>query len=166
MRLPHYIVTTSLICIFCIAASADVIFTLDAPAQTALPGDNLLFTGLIKNNGSTDLFLNGTSYNVPSFDIILDDTPFFSYAPLFLLAGESYQGGLFDLALTSSVAAGDYFGSFSVTGGADSFAFDAIGTSNFEVTVGSPIATPEPSGSVFLLLPLLIATWLLRQRIE
>jgi len=141
--------------LLCATASADIIFTLDNPVQSALPGNTLTFEGSILNDGLTEVFLNGTSFNVPSFDIVLDDTPFFVNTPLSLLGGESFHGELFSLAVNPAAQPGPYTGAFSITGGVDSFAFDVIGTSTFDAVV-----TPEPSGLPFVSVFLLILMWL------
>jgi hypothetical protein len=124
---------------------ADLVFTLDQPLQTGVPGAALSFSGTLLNTNLVDTYLNGTSYNAQSSDLTLDDSAFFTFTPLFLAPGASYSGSLFDINISPAALEGTYFGSFTVVGGPDAFTFDPLATQNFEVVV-----TPEP-GSWLLL---------------
>jgi len=96
------------------------------------------------------VFLNGFSFNVPS-PLLLDDSGFFNDFPFSLDPGDSFSGVLFSVALPSNVAAGLYTGSFEILGGADSGAFDTLGSVDFQVNVAPTASTvPEPESLMLL----------------
>ena len=131
------------------AATAGTIFSLDAPTRSALPGETISFGGLILNSDFQDVFLNGTSFLVPSFEMLLDDTPFFVNTPLSLAPGASFHGELFTLLIGNTILPGEYTASFSIVGGPDASSFEALGTATFDVTV----AAPEPTSLLLVFAP-------------
>jgi hypothetical protein len=139
------------------AAHAQLNFALTPAGQAGNPGDTLQFTGTLSNPTASEVFLNGDSYSGLPAGLTLDDTPFFSNAPLSLQpAGsmdgsgnptDSYTGGFFNIAIDPSVTPGTYTGTFAITGGADSNASDTVATEDFSVTV-NPSPVPEASSVI------------------
>ena len=115
------------------------------PVQSGAPGSTKTYHAIITNVGSADLYLNADSINVDP-GLTLDDTPFFTNFPLLLTPGQSVTDALFQVTLASLLAPGDYFGSFTIQGGADSNASGELGTQSFQITAVS--ATPSvPEGN-------------------
>lgn len=130
-------------------AYADTItFTLTNPnGNVPLTGGSLMYEATVSapaSNGAA-VFLNGDSFNVTA-PITLDDSSFFSNFPLSLAPGTSFTGDLFELTAAPGTPLGVYLGTFTLLGGADGFASDALGTVNFSLT----LATPEPSSILLL----------------
>jgi len=127
-------------------AKADpVTITLTAPFQTVGPaGGVVAFDATVTNNTGSAVFLNGDDFNVDS-PLTIDDSPYDNNFPLFLAAGQSASGELFDANVAPGTPTGLYAGSFEILGGSDGSAQDVVGTADFDVRV-----TPEPSS--FLLL--------------
>jgi hypothetical protein len=120
-------------------------FTLATPAAVGIPGSVLPFTGTLFNPGATVVFLNGTLSDIPPLGLTVDDQPFFANTPLSLAPGESFTGELFDVIIGAGVSPGTYNGSFTIAGGADSNAFDDLGTAPFSVTIGGVQVLAEPN---------------------
>jgi len=126
--------------------------------QTAAPGSTITFDATITNLSSTaPVYLNGDSRVTSSTDLTIDDTPFLFNFPLSLDPSEaSGPFALFNVFVDPITPDGTYdFNSFSILGGLDGSTFDTIGIANFSITVGSPVATPEPRTFLLLLLGLL-----------
>jgi hypothetical protein len=135
-------------------AFADTIgLSLNAPAQPGTAGSTVSFVATVSapgTNGGT-VFLNGDSFNVSS-PLTLDDSGFLFDFPLSLDPGDSFSGVLFSIDLPASVAAGLYTGSFEILGGADSGAFDTLGSVNFQVNVAPTASTvPEPESLMLVM---------------
>ncbi len=129
------------------AAKADTVtFTLSTPTEVGRPGTTLTYSGTlsapISNSGLE--FLNGDSFNVTS-PLTLDDSAFFTNAPLDLTPGQSYTGVLFSILIPASATAGLYNGSFSLLGGPNGNSLGTLGTQAFSASV-----TPEPSSLALL----------------
>ena len=138
------------------AAKADTLtLTLDAPFQTG-PSTSFTFTGTIAytntdsiNDGGVTEYLNGDAFSVDA-PATLDDSAFFTNAPLSMKPGDSWSGTLFTVSTPNYIDAPPpadfYTGSFSIVGGSsptdDS---DVLATSNFNVQV-----TPEPTSMLLL----------------
>lgn len=135
--------------VFSVAAHADsVTFTLQNPNGEALAsGGSYTFDATVyaplTNTGA--VYLNGDSFNVTA-PIYGDDSDFFENFPLFLSPGQSYTGDLFVVTAPANTAFGTYLGSFTLLGGADASASNALGTVNLALTT-----TPEPSSLLLLL---------------
>jgi hypothetical protein len=134
------------------AAFADTIFTvsLDSPTLTGAPGTAVTFSGTILNASGVELFLNGAGGSLSSPELTLDLTPFFTLTPLSLLDGTSYTGDIFSVAISGVALPGDYFGTFTIQGGADSSTFDTVGLADFQVTVPDVTGVPEPSSGILV----------------
>ena len=137
--------------LFAAPSSASILqlnFTLANPAQSFVPGGPIVaFIGTITapSTNSANVFLNGDSNNV-DYPLLLDDSPFFNNAPLFLTPGQSYTGELFAVTVPNTAVSGvTYNGYFEIDGGADGNAGDALASATFTLT-----ATPEP-GTLILL---------------
>jgi|SRR5579871_94635 len=137
----------------CVGFAASISLSPDLPIQTTAPGTFVTFTGTITDIGSDDVFLNGFSVSLPYFELNYDLTPFFNQSPPSLSAGDSYVGDLFTVSVSSAALPGDYFGSFSIQGGADSSTFDDLADQSFQVTVSN---VPEPSSVLVPILCLLL----------
>jgi hypothetical protein len=129
-----------------VSNAASISFFLDSPSQVAPPGSFLSFSGTIASTGVDEVFLNGAAAGLPYFELTVDLSPFFDRVPLSLTAGGSYSGEVFSVAVSGVAAPGDYFGSFSILGGADPSALDELAVQGFQVTVAD---VPEP-GTIFL----------------
>ena len=95
----------------------------------------MTFSGTILNASGVELFLNGAGGGTSSSELTLDLTPFFTLTPLSLLDGDFYTGDIFSVAISGVALPGDYFGTFTIQGGADSVTFDPVGLADFQVTV-------------------------------
>jgi hypothetical protein len=131
-------------------AFADPVFTvsLDSTSLSGAPGTAVTFAGTILNASDVELFLNGAGGGLSSPELTLDLTPFFTFTPLSLLGGESYVGDIFSVVISDVALPGDYSGTFTIQGGADSQTFDTIGSVDFQVTVQDAAAVPEPSSGI------------------
>ena len=143
-----------LLAVASVAAHADTLtFALSNATQTITSaGGTLTFNGTLAaprtNTGNE--YLNGDSFNVSS-PLTLDDSAFFTYAPLFLTPGQSYMGALFSITVPTGTAAKSYTGSFTVLGGASDSSYATLGTQSFTVNVANAAAvTPEPSSLLLL----------------
>jgi hypothetical protein len=131
------------------AAYADTVtFTLSSPTGFIPPagGGSVTFDATVSapsSNGAA-VFLNGDSFNITA-PITLDDSDFFSDFPPSLAPGTSFTGDIFTLTAPPGTPDGTYLGTFTLLGGADGNASDALGTVNFAVV------TPEPSSIILLM---------------
>jgi F0F1-type ATP synthase membrane subunit c/vacuolar-type H+-ATPase subunit K len=140
------------------AAQAQLLFDLNPASQAGNPGTSVTFSATLTNAGLDTVWLNGTSSTGLAPGLTLDPTPFFNDFPFFLISGDAATADIFTVAIDNTVAPGNYFGSFSILGGADPNAEDLLATQNFQVTV-----VPETS-SLFLLVCGLLACGLVRWR--
>jgi hypothetical protein len=132
-----------------ISMSASLLFSLDSPIQTAGPGATLSFTGTLFNNDVVDVYLNAASSDLPYSEQSVDYTDFFTLVPLSLSPGESYNGPIFDVAITNAATPGDYFGSFTIQGGPDDVTVDDLATETFQISIPNSSA-PEPSSGTLI----------------
>ena len=144
-----------------------LLVVLSNPSQSGAPGDVLPFFGTMTNVSDTDtIFLNSASSTSASSNLTVDLLPFFFNAPLSLGPGEaSGLFEIFDVAIDPAAPDGLIPGStFSIQGGADSFALDDLADPSFDVTVQPPSSTvPEPSSAwlmLAVLIPPLATSWL------
>lgn len=126
-------------------ANADLIFTLDTPTFSGAPGDNIDIMGTLLNPDQSSIFLNGFSGFLTNPDLDFDTTDFFTIVPAVIGNGESYSGPIAGVLVGLSGQPGNYSGSITLQGGADANAFDDLATQNFQFTVATPSAVPEPS---------------------
>ena len=135
------------------ASATSLFMSLDSPTLTGAPGDVLQFSGTLTNTTGADLYLNADSFTLAGFDpSAIDDSPFFTNAPLFLSAGASTGDiGLFNITIPSVFATNSYVGSFEILGGATANDQTIIGSVDFTVQV-QPAGVPEPSASSLMLL--------------
>lgn len=132
--------------------------TLTDPDQTVTQGTTIVaFDATISNPSTTDtLYLNGDASSTSSPFLTVDDSPFFTNAPLSLAPGASTAPfELFDLDLAADAPLGTYTtNSFSILGGADGGTltdFANIGSAEFSVAVDQAMpSVPEP-GTISLL---------------
>ena len=133
---------------------------------TGAPGTTVEFFATITNPSTTDtIYLNGDSSSTSTPLLTVDDAPFFSNAPLFLIPGASSGPfELFDVIIDPSTPANTYTGNvFSILGGADGgagTAFDDLADASFAVTV----QTPEPT-TFWLVLAISITLGIARWRV-
>lgn len=145
-------------------AKADVIsITLDSFALMGSPNSSLTYTGTLQNNSGAEVFLNGAGGNLSYSELTLDLSPFFTFTPLSIPDGGSYNGPLFAVAISAVALSGDYSGTFTIQGGPDSSTFDTVGTADFQVSVSSVSSVPEPS-TILLLGASIGALLIVRQR--
>jgi hypothetical protein len=142
-------------------AWGDLILTITPDSLSATPGGTIEFTGTLMNTGGSELFLNGDLSELGYSGLTVDDSPFFSDAPLSLDPDGSYTGPLFDVVVSSGTPAGTYAGSFTVQGGTDANAVSNLATQNFQVNVG---AVPEPRSVGFILIGMSTIVFLSRKR--
>lgn len=140
--------------ILCSSAHADTIqINLTQSTLSAAPGSVLTIDASLTNLSSTDtIFLNADSWATTSPFLSVDDTPFFTNAPLTLDPNASTGTfALFSVLIDPNTPLGTYdFNSFSILGGIDGSASDALGSATFSVAVNSA-QVPEP-GTLLLLL--------------
>ena len=91
------------------------------------------------------MWLNTVSGTLSSGDLDFDYANYYVLVPRILNAGDLYSGPIFSVVAYPAVLPGDYFGSFTIIGGADENAFDDLATQNFQVTVSDTSSVPEPS---------------------
>jgi len=143
------------------AAKADTILTLDAPYQIG-PLSVFSFYGTITNTSLTDtVYLNSDS-SVADALATLDDSPFLN-SPYYTLApGQSTADFLIFNVDVPPYGDGSnfYSGSFTLIGGADGNAGDALATADFNVQV-----TPEPDSYLLFGTGLLALGFLLKSKL-
>jgi PEP-CTERM motif len=170
----HWFAILTLVSLACGSASADTVtITLDSPTLSGSPGDTLQFFGTLTNTTADTVFLNDVNFNLASIPLgSIDNSPFFTNAPLSLDAAGSLDGGftsgdieLFDVTIPDPFAAANYDGTFQVLGGIDGNAQDILGTADFTVQVlGSSSSVPEPSSVILLGAAFLGLCWFRRRR--
>jgi hypothetical protein len=130
--------------------AGSILITFDNPNQTGMPGDTLVFMGVISNGGSSTAFLNSDGLNLLGNSFAVNDL-FFSNVPISLDPGQSSPDiELFDVTLNNPFTdlSGTYTGTYGLLGGVDGNAQDMLGSANFSVTETSSV--PEPSSNVLL----------------
>lgn len=134
-----------------VAVKADPFtFTLNNPNQTASPGQTLSFFGTLSNGGPPRVYLNGTSFSVPSGTSV-DDSPFFSNAPAFLDPGQSTGSILlFEVTISPSFTGNLITGTFSIVGGPNQESQNILGTQDYRIIVQQQAPIPEPATMLLL----------------
>ncbi len=131
-----------------VAHADTVTFTLTNPTQSISGQDGGTLTYEVTASASAsnggDVFLNGDSFNVGG-TLTVDDSDFFTDAPVSLTPGDSETFDLFAVNVPADTIPGNYSGFFTVLGGADGGAGDMLGTVNFVTVV-----TPEPGSFILL----------------
>jgi hypothetical protein len=130
-------------------AQAQLLFSLNPAGVTGAPGSSVTFNATLTNAGSDTIWLNGDNANVPTPGLTIDDTPYLTNFPLFLIGGDAVTADLFTVAIDPSVQPGDYFGSFTILGGADANAQAVLATQSFAVSIASA-SVPEPGACALL----------------
>src|SRR5271170_6424967 len=105
----YHLALILLVGMVCLPAKADMLtIAIDSPTLTGSPGDVLQFFGTLTNTTNADLFLNADNFNLAGFDpSVIDDSPFFANAPLFLGPnGSTGDIGLFDITIPNAFAIG------------------------------------------------------------
>lgn len=130
-------------------AQTGSLLTLTDSRQIAAVGDILTFDGSFADYGADTVFLNAldVTINGSSGDFLLDTSPFFVNAQLYLLGGtQSDPVPLFTVSVLPTFA--DSFGSYGglivILGGMDDSSQNIIGSGSFTVSV----VTPEPGGAI------------------
>ena len=128
--------------------------TIAPQTLNAQRGDVVTFQGTIRNDGASELFLNGESILMSlrvtqilpvAFDLHLDDTPFTVGVPPTLGPGAEWSGNLFQITVGIDAPATTYDGSLSVLGGTGPAPFDLLGSAEFHLTVLGPLPTAGPA---------------------
>ena len=144
-------------------AQADSLnFTLQSPTQqVSANGGTLSFIATLfaPSSNTAPIYLNGFGYNVAA-PLTLDGAAF-NNTPYYLSPGDSYSSELFTVNAPSGTAVGDYAGTYTLYGGADSSSYDPIGTQSFVVHV---TPAPEPSTWALMILGFGMAGCTLRRR--
>jgi len=136
------------------ADSIDI--TLTATILTGAAGTTITIDASLTNLTGSTIFLNGDAFTTSSSFLTIDGNPFLTNAPLSLGAGASSGPfALFSVVIAPGTLTGTYgSNTFSILGGANGDAFGTIGSTQFSVTVVSPV--PEP-GTIVLLTSGLLA---------
>jgi hypothetical protein len=143
------------------ASATSINITLSSPTVIAAAGNTVLVSGVVSNATMQTVYLNSISVTLNGL-FNTDITPFFS--------GPISVDGLASTApfdfFSVSVADpytdpfGPMLGSFTIFGGADGFAGDLLGSSDFQVDVQAP----EPASGGMLLLGLGAVAFFSRRR--
>ncbi len=137
--------------------TAGALLTLDPSPIAASPGNAVTISGSITNTGGEELFLNGISFTLGSAELAFDPTHFFNLVPASLGMGLSYAGPLFDVVVSSTIAAGDYGGSVGFLGGPEQVSASEVAFADFTVRVTSEVPEPNPLGlSIAILAAILL----------
>ncbi|MFZ1086776.1 MAG: PEP-CTERM sorting domain-containing protein [Terracidiphilus sp.] len=148
------------------AAKADSFsFTIDSSFQYAVAGETLAFDATVTNlDPTTTVWLNSaqnTSLDVP---LTADTNPFYNNFPFYLtpagVAGDTFDGEMFDVTVPLGTAPGIYVGWMEVLGGSDGNASNLLGSESFTVDV-----TPEPASLLLLASGVAGIAGLLRRRL-
>jgi hypothetical protein len=134
------------------SSRADILnIVFETPSITVMPGEtDVTMFGTLTNTDSLGVDLNGDALVVPEASSIMDN---FANLPPFLDTGEnSGLVELFRFDVASDAPLGLQIGSYSILGGVkDPFAFDVIGSQNFDLMIETGGQIPEPSSAVVLL---------------
>jgi len=148
------------------ACHASVLVTFTPDTLIGNPGDVLHLSGSLTNNDSVNtVFLNNDGITFP---FAVDDTSFFTNAPVFLAGSQSFGPFVFlDIVISPAQATGTYNGVFTLRGGATLDSNDILGQANFHVTVNSPrTGVPEPGSALLVGLGLASACFGRRRRLS
>ena len=132
------------------ALSVRAAIVFDDPYQFGQPGDTLVFTGVLSNDGSATVFLNSDYVNLLGNSFALNDL-FFNNVPFSLDPGQSSSDiELFDFTLNNPFtdSSGTYPGIYNLLGGVNSDVQDMLAFTNFSITETSPV--PEPASIILL----------------
>ena len=136
------------------AAQADPVTLTITPPGSVAAGSTLSIFGTIANGGAPTVFLNGIDANLvspPSADFSFDLSPFFTFVPASLAAGGNTGSvNLFDIIVGGGATPGIYTFSTTIFGGGDDAAFNTLATKEFNITVTSAQAVPEPASLLLL----------------
>lgn len=148
------------------ASHASVLVTFTPATLIGTPGDVLHLSGSLTNNDPVNtVFLNNDGITFP---FAVDDTPFFTNAPIFLLGSQSSGPFIFlDIAIPKAQGLGTYDGVFTLGGGPNDNSADILGQASFHVTVNSPATVaPEPVPALLVGLGLAGACFGRRRRLS
>ena len=123
------------------AGAASLAFNLDAASKFGAAGADAVFSGSLRNTGSSDLFVNSlsVSFNAPAGSYIsLDANFFFDNVLGVLLASETWSGDIFELHVASSTPKSRYTGTVHLYGGADSGAGQELASLPFMLLLPEP----------------------------
>jgi hypothetical protein len=144
-----FVLTVALVTV----SRADIVLTFDSPDLTGQPGDTLQFFGVINNAGTDTVFFNADDINFSGAASLNVTDLFFANVPISLDGGQSSGDiELFDVSLTDPFtdSFGLYPGSYTLTGGVDGNAQDALASADFSVTAQEATGVPEPSAILLL----------------
>ncbi|MDX1932594.1 MAG: hypothetical protein SFU56_08320 [Capsulimonadales bacterium] len=164
--LARFVFSVTLLLTLPVLAQAQLSFSLVSDFLEGTPNSTLTFTGSLTNNYNSRLYLNSLAgqFSSASGDVTVDTASFFDYAPVFLEAGQTYNGNIFDVLIAPTATTGQtYDGQVLILGG---FAIDEEVPQAFRdilVQVNAITVLPEPATGA-LALPLLGAITILRRR--
>ncbi len=122
-------------------AFAGLTLSLNPGAQPVSTGAEALFSGTLTNTSATDkLYLNDLAVTFtadPQSDTTLSSNAFFANVPGILLPGETYDGPLFRISLSSTSSAANYTGTITLQGGTDITSATALASTTITL-----LATP------------------------
>lgn len=132
------------------AQAGSIQISLSQSALSGTAGSTLTFDATLTNSSTSTVFLNGDSSTTVLPGLVVSDNPFLTNAPLSLAAGASSGPfSIFTVTIATGTAPGTYtLNDFTILGGATGTDLNAVGSTNFTVTVLSPV--PEPGTLVLV----------------
>jgi hypothetical protein len=150
MRLKTIMLLTNLALLLSAAQSQNLSFNLTPSVQSGVGSNEVVFTGVITNTGSTTNYLNNIqiTFTNPATNYLAADTNvFFANVPGILLPGETYTDVVFGIAIRASTPRGNYTGIMTIQGGTNIFAGANLTNQAFQISLSPASLSVASAGT-------------------
>src|SRR5262249_17990689 len=122
---------------------AALTLSLSPVSQVAAPGADLLFNGQLANTSTTDkVFLNDLQATLTGSSVgnlTFETNSFFANVPGILLPGETYNGPLFRVKLSTSATDAAYYSTVTLIGGSTITDATSLAAASFSLMLATSI---------------------------